>query len=140
MMERLAGLADRRARRVLISAAIVLVVAGALGAGVAERLDPFGADDPDTESVIAEQRLEGAGFRATGVVVLVEGIDPESTDGRERIETITRVLEADPDVASVSSFLSSGSHDFVSRDGDSTYLAAPSHQPTTTGATTPQSG
>jgi hypothetical protein len=45
MMERLARLANRRARRVLIFTAILFVVAGALGAGAAQRLDPFGADD-----------------------------------------------------------------------------------------------
>jgi uncharacterized membrane protein YdfJ with MMPL/SSD domain len=118
-MERLARLADRRARRVLLVAAVFFVVAGALGAGVADRLDPYGADDPDTESVIADERLEGAGFRETGVVVLLRDVQPGSPEGRERIEEITRELQADPDVASVSRV----SNDFVSRDGDSAYLA-----------------
>ncbi|MGH3014918.1 MAG: MMPL family transporter, partial [Gaiellaceae bacterium] len=95
----------------------------ALGAGVADRLDPFGADDPDTESATADRRLEQAGFRETGVVVLVEDVDVSSTDGRERIEALTRRLERDSDVASVASFLSTGSRDFVARDGDATYLA-----------------
>ncbi|MGH3092411.1 MAG: hypothetical protein ACRDOG_08830 [Gaiellaceae bacterium] len=108
MLERLARLADRRARRVLIFAAVFFVVAGALGAGVADRLDPFGADDPDTESVVADERLERAGFRETGVVVLVEGVDVRSPRGRERIEGISRELGRDPDVASVSSFLTTG--------------------------------
>src|ERR671915_106491 len=81
MMDRLARLADRRARRVLAIAALFFVVAGALGAGVADRLDPYGADDPDTESVIAAERLEGAGFRETGVVVLVDGADVRSPRG-----------------------------------------------------------
>jgi uncharacterized membrane protein YdfJ with MMPL/SSD domain len=123
MMERLARVVQRRARRVVVLAAILFVIAGAFGAGVADRLDPYGADDPDTESVIADQRLENAGFRETDVVVLVEGVDVRSPQGRERIEAVTHGLEADPDVASVSSFLSTGSHDFISRDGRSTYLA-----------------
>src|SRR6266540_5897658 len=123
MMERLAQLADRRAKTILILAVILFVAAGALGAGAAKRLDPFGADDPGTESVIADQRLEHARFRETGVVVLVSGTDARSPQGRERIEAIAGRLEADRDVASVSSFLSTGSRDFISRDGDSTYLA-----------------
>jgi uncharacterized membrane protein YdfJ with MMPL/SSD domain len=123
MMERLARVVQRRARRVVVLAAILFVIAGAFGAGVADRLDPYGADDPDTESVIADQRLENAGFRETDVVVLVEGVDVRSPQGRERIEAVTHRLEADPDVASVSSFLSTGSQDFISRDGRSTYLA-----------------
>jgi uncharacterized membrane protein YdfJ with MMPL/SSD domain len=123
MMNRLARLADRRAKRIVTFAAIAFVVAGVLGAGVADRLDPYGADDPSTESVIADRQLEDAGFRGTGVVVLVEGVDMRSTEARRRIEAMSRSLEKDADVASVSSFVNTGSRDFVSRDGDSTYLA-----------------
>src|SRR5215212_7458234 len=108
-MDRLARLADRRARRVLLIAGVFFVVAGALGAGVADRLDPYGADDPDTESVIATERLEAAGFRETGVVVLIQG--GAST------EQVTAQLRRDPDVASVSPAV-------VSRDGTSSYVAA----------------
>jgi len=53
MIERLARLANRSARRTLVLAGVFFLIAGALGAGVADRLDPYGADDPDTESVIA---------------------------------------------------------------------------------------
>jgi RND superfamily putative drug exporter len=123
-MERLANLASNRARRVLLVAAAFFVVAGVLGAGVADRLAPYGADDPDTESVIADKRLERAGFRDTGVVVLLQGIDARSAQGRERLEALQRRLGADPDVAEVASFATTRSPDFVSRDGRSTYLAA----------------
>ena len=122
-MERLARLAERRARLVVLAAVLVFVAAGAFGAGVADRLDPFGADDPGTESVIADERLQQAGFRETGVVVLVSGVDVRSPAGRERVAGVSRTLEADSDVASVSSFLTTGSPDFVARDGRSTYLA-----------------
>jgi uncharacterized membrane protein YdfJ with MMPL/SSD domain len=122
-MNRLARLADRRAKRIVVFAAIFVVVAGVLGAGVADRLDPYGADDPSTESVIADRQLEDAGFRGTGVVVLVEGVDMRSTEARRRIEAITQRLENETDVASVSSFVNTGSRDFVSRDGAATYLA-----------------
>jgi RND superfamily putative drug exporter len=123
MMDWLARLSERRAARVLTVAAIFFVAAAALGGGVADRLDPYGADDPASESVIASERLEEAGFRDTGVVVLIEGADPRSAEGRARVEAIAHEVEGDRDVASVSSFLSTGSRDFVSRDGDSTYLA-----------------
>jgi len=123
VFDALASLASRRGWLVVTLAAIVFVVAGALGAGAAGRLDPFGADDPGTESVIADQRLEDAGFREIGVVVLVEGIDVRSAQGRERVETVTRRLETDPEVAAVSNFLNTGSRDFISRDGHATYLA-----------------
>jgi uncharacterized membrane protein YdfJ with MMPL/SSD domain len=108
VIDRLARLANRRARRTLLLAGVFFLVAGALGAGVADRLDPYGADDPDTESVIADQRLEDAGFRETGVVVLVQ-------DGA-RVGPLADRLRRDPDVASVSPAV-------VSRDGRSSYLA-----------------
>ncbi|MET0762721.1 MAG: MMPL family transporter, partial [Thermoleophilaceae bacterium] len=123
-MERLAELAQRRGRRVVIIAAIFFLVAGALGAGVADRLDPYGADDPDTESVRADERLESAGFRDTGVVILIEDVDVRSAEGRERVGAIADELAANPDVAEVSSFVNTRSPDFVSSDGNSTYVSA----------------
>jgi uncharacterized membrane protein YdfJ with MMPL/SSD domain len=120
--ERLARLVERRARWVAIVATVFFAFSAALGAGVADRLDPFGVDDPATESVIADQRLEDAGFRETSVVVLVE-VDPRSAQGRERIAAITRRLERDPDVGSVTSFLTTGARDLISRGGEATYLA-----------------
>ncbi len=109
-MNRLARMASGHARRVLLIAGIFFVVAGALGAGVADRLDPYGADDPDTESVIADQRLEDAGYRETGVVVLVRG------EGAGRARSIA-ALRRDPDVASVT-------RPVRSRDGGASYVAA----------------
>ena len=82
MFEWLAQLAERRGRRVVIVAVVLAIVAGALGAGVADRLDPYGADDPATESVKAADQLERAGYRETGVVVLVDDVDVDSAAGR----------------------------------------------------------
>src|SRR5215207_7741843 len=121
-MERLARLIERRARLVVLVAATFFALSAALGAGVSSRLDPFGVDDPATESVIADRRLEEAGFRETSVVVLVDA-DPRTREGRERIAAITRELEQDPNVASVTGYLSTGARDFISRDGDASYLA-----------------
>jgi uncharacterized membrane protein YdfJ with MMPL/SSD domain len=123
MIERLARIADRRAKRIVVLAVVLFALAGVLGAGVAKRLDPFGADDPATESVIADQHLQEASYRETSLVVLIRGSDPRTNIGRERIKTITSRLQRDRDVASIASFLSTGSRDFVSRDGHSTYLA-----------------
>jgi uncharacterized membrane protein YdfJ with MMPL/SSD domain len=123
MLERLALLADRRGRTVVVAAVIVAVVAGVLGAGVADRLDPYGADDPATESVKAADRLERAGYREAGVVVLVDDVDVDSPAGRERIEALSQRIHSDADVARVASFYTTGSRDFVSRDGGSTFIA-----------------
>ena len=104
-------------------AVVLAIAAGALGAGVADRLDPYGADDPATESVKAADQLERAGYRETGVVVLVDDVDVDSAAGRERIEGLTERIRGDEDVAGVASFYTTGSRAFVSRDGSSTYLS-----------------
>src|SRR5919109_2350021 len=106
-MERLARLVQRHARSLVIAAVVFFAVSAALGAGVASRLDPFGVDDPASESVIADQRLEEAGFRETSVVVLVD-VDPRTREGRERVAAITRRVEQDSDVASVTGYVSTG--------------------------------
>jgi trehalose monomycolate/heme transporter len=85
MFDRLALLADRRGKTVVIVAVVMAIVAGMLGAGVADRLDPYGADDPATESVKAAERLQDAGYREASVVVLVHGVDVDSAAGRQRI-------------------------------------------------------
>jgi uncharacterized membrane protein YdfJ with MMPL/SSD domain len=123
MFERLARLADRRGKGVVIAAVAFSIVAGALGAGVADRLDPYGADDPATESVKASDRLEEAGYREPGVIVLIDDVDLESAAGRDRVEAIAQRVGADEDVTAVASFYTTDSRDFVSRDGDSTYLS-----------------
>jgi uncharacterized membrane protein YdfJ with MMPL/SSD domain len=123
MFERLALVAERHGRTVVIVAVLLAIAAGAYGAGVADRLDPYGADDPATESVKATERLQDAGYRETGVVVLVKHVDVRSAAGRARVEALTTRIGADRDVAGVASFYTSGSRDFVSRDRTSTYLA-----------------
>jgi RND superfamily putative drug exporter len=123
MMRRLARLAQRRPKRMLAGAAVLFAAAGVAGAGVANHLDPYGADDPGTESVIAEKQLERAGYRATEVVVLVNGVDVGSSTGAQRVNSLSSQLQDDPDVAGVSGFLNTHSNAFVSRDGDATYLA-----------------
>ena len=60
MFDRLAGFAGRRARRIVIAAVVLAVVAGAIGSGVAKRLGPYSAKDPASESIKATNRLTKA--------------------------------------------------------------------------------
>jgi RND superfamily putative drug exporter len=122
MFSSLASLATRRRRTVLVLSVVVFIAAGAVGAGVADRLEPYGADDPDTESVKADERLEDAGYNETGAIVLMEDVDVESREGRQQVQRYARQIEDEPEVAEVASFYSTGSRDFVSKEGDSTYL------------------
>ncbi|MGZ5310028.1 MAG: MMPL family transporter, partial [Solirubrobacterales bacterium] len=123
MFNALAGLAQRRGRIIVIAAFVGAMAAGAIGGGVADHLDPYGADDPQTESIRADKRIEAAGFREVGLLVLVEDADVKQAATRARVEKIEQRLSSSPDVARVSSFYDTGSPNFVSRKNDSTYLA-----------------
>ncbi len=123
MFDALARLADRRARRVGLLAIAFFLLAGALGGSVAERLDPYGADDPATETVQAREALRDAGHRVPGVIVVVEGAPVAEPATRARIVALERELRARGDVHSVTGFYDTRSRDFVSRDGGATYLA-----------------
>jgi uncharacterized membrane protein YdfJ with MMPL/SSD domain len=123
MFNSLASLAERRGRRVVILAVVFFGIAGAVGGSVADRLDPYGADDPDTESVIADQRLEEAGFRDASVIVLVEDAPVTEKAGRQKVEAVTRQVKANDDVQAVNGYLNTRSPDFLSEDRSTTYLA-----------------
>jgi RND superfamily putative drug exporter len=123
MFDALARLADRRARRIGLAAILFFLLAGALGGSVADRLDPYGADDPATEAVQARESLQQAGHRIPGATIVVRNAPIDTAAGRARVAAIAREVGGMPDVESVSSYVSTGSRDFVSEDGRSTYVA-----------------
>jgi len=122
-LDRLANLTGTYPKRVIAVAVILFALAGFFGSGVADRLDPYSADDPDTESVIAQERLEDAGYRETSAVVMIEGVDPESATGSRRVEEVATATADVEGVRDVTGFLDTEDAAFVSRAGDTTYLA-----------------
>ncbi|HEX3737601.1 MAG TPA: MMPL family transporter [Solirubrobacterales bacterium] len=123
MFAALARLAQRRARTVVIVAVLFALVAAALGGSVANRLDPYGAEDPSTESVKAQHQLEEAGYRFPSVVALVEGAPVARPSTRARVEALERGVRRNPEVDAVVGYYDTGSRAFVSEDGRSTYFA-----------------
>jgi uncharacterized membrane protein YdfJ with MMPL/SSD domain len=123
MFDSLARLANGKARRVALFAVAFFVLAGALGGSVADRLDPYGADDPATETVKAMDRLEEAGLRVPAVITVVEDAPVAAPATRRRVEALEDEVRKRADVASVSGYYDTRSPAFVSRDGDSTYFA-----------------
>jgi uncharacterized membrane protein YdfJ with MMPL/SSD domain len=125
MLDALARLTGRHPKRVVAAALLAVVVAAFGSASVADRLDPYAAEDPSTESVRADALLEGAGVGA-GVDVVALVATPagaESPPGRARVAQVARELRSDPDVARVVTF-TEGGRALVARDGRSTYVAA----------------
>jgi uncharacterized membrane protein YdfJ with MMPL/SSD domain len=123
MFDSLARLAESRGKLIAILAAIFFVVAGAVGGGVADKLDPYGAEDPDTETVKASERIEKAGFRETGLVVLFENSPADDPATTQHVAAVSQKLQKDPDVKSVTDYSSTRQLDFVALDGKSLYLA-----------------
>jgi uncharacterized membrane protein YdfJ with MMPL/SSD domain len=123
MFNMLADLATRRWRRVIVAALIGAVVAGVLGAGVASRLQPYGADDPATESVRADDRLDDAGFQDLGLIALVRGVDMSSPRTKQRVDALAARISKDPAAGRIVDYYNTRARAFVSKDGRSTYLA-----------------
>jgi uncharacterized membrane protein YdfJ with MMPL/SSD domain len=123
MFDSLARLADSHPRRIGLLAIAFFVLAGALGGSVAKRLDPYGADDPATETVKAKEQLKDAGLRVPGVQMVLADAPVKEASTRRRVAALERQLLARGDVDSVSTYYNTHLRDFVSRDGDSTYLA-----------------
>ena len=126
MFEKLATFAYSNRRRVLFVAVLGAVIAGAFGAGVSNRLSPYGADDPATQSVQATNRFQAATGRQIdpGVIALVSSGDVRSPAARQRVDSVAAELKAQPDVARVASFYTTYNPAMVARDGRSTYVVA----------------
>ncbi len=123
MFDVLARFADGNARRIGIFAILFFLLAGAVGGSVASRLDPYGADDPATETVQAKEQLQAAGLRVPAVIAVVEDAPVAEPSTRARVESLERGVRRRADVASVRGYYETRSPAFVSRDGDSTYFA-----------------
>ncbi|HYJ20785.1 MAG TPA: MMPL family transporter [Solirubrobacterales bacterium] len=123
MFDSLARFADGNARRIGIFAILFFLLAGAFGGSVADRLDPYGADDPETETVEAREQLLDAGLRVPAVIAVVENAPVAKASTRARVERLERSVARRADVQSVTGYYDTGSRVFVSRDGNSTYFA-----------------
>ncbi len=123
MFDSLARLADSKARRVALIALAFFLLAGAIGGSVADRLDPYGAEDPATETVQAMDRLEEAGLRIPAVIAVVEDAPVAQPATKRRVEALEQQVRERPDVASVTGYYTTRSKAFVANDGGSTYFA-----------------
>ena len=72
--------------------------------------------------MIADHRLEAAGFRDVSVIVLIENASPTQAAGRQRIAAIEQQVQRDRNVQSVVGYAETKSRDFISKDGRTTYL------------------
>src|SRR3954467_257909 len=113
----------RRRRLVAVGAVVFFVVAGGFGGSVASHLDPYGADDPATDSVKADNLLKDHGYRPTSVLVLIQNAPVSSAQTEPRVEEIERQLRSRNDVDRVTGYYDTHATDFVSSDRRATYVA-----------------
>jgi putative drug exporter of the RND superfamily len=109
MLTRFARLATGRTRAVLIAALLFVVVAGALGGGVAKNLTSGGFEDPSTESARADKALSErfhTGIPNVVVVVTARAGDVDSPDVAAAGQALTTRLAAQPHVTGVVSYWS----------------------------------
>jgi uncharacterized membrane protein YdfJ with MMPL/SSD domain len=124
-MKLLAHLATQRPRRVLAAAALLAITAIAASTSLSDRLAPYAADDPKTESVRADKVLERAGINAGVDLVALVGT-PEgaaSPAARARVAAVAERLREDDEVGRVVT-AAEGGRPMISKDGRSTYVAA----------------
>ncbi|MER0241371.1 MMPL family transporter [Streptomyces sp. HSW2009] len=103
MFERIAELAVRRARPVLIVAALVLAVLGVVGAGAFGKLLGGGNDDPAAQSTRAGKVIEEKFGGETNLVLLVRAVegridDPAAERGGR---ALVAALKAEPELTNV---------------------------------------
>ncbi|MFH9136011.1 MMPL family transporter [Streptomyces sp. NPDC017524] len=119
MFERLAELAIRRSRSVLVVAAVALVLMGAVGAGAFGKLLGGGFDDPSSPSsraaVVIDEKFGGE----TNLVLLVSA-DDSSVDApavRRSGQRLVAGLKEEKGLTNVVSYWDTGSPDLCSEDG-----------------------
>ncbi len=123
MFDALARLANGNARRIGLFAIAFFVLAAVLGGSVASRLDPYGAEDPATETVKAKDELQAAGLRVPAVVAVVKNAPAAAPATRARVEALENEVRRRADVKSVSGYYDTHSPAFVSNNHRSTYFA-----------------
>ncbi|HWF55223.1 MAG TPA: MMPL family transporter [Solirubrobacteraceae bacterium] len=126
MLDRLAARLHAHGRAILAVAIVGAAIAGAFGAGVTSRLSPFGANDPSTQSVQAQNRFQAATGRQIdpGVVALVRSGPVGSPAARAAVGAVRARLLRQPGIAAVFSYYQTGQRAMVSADGRSTYVVA----------------
>ncbi|MFD8221734.1 MMPL family transporter [Streptomyces sp. NPDC059697] len=119
MFERLAELAIRRSRLVLVIAVVAVALMGVLGAGAFAKLRGGGFDDPASESTRAAKVIDDKFGGETNLVLLVR-----APEGRVDTPAVTRSgqtlvadLRKEEELTNVISYWDMGSPDLRSRDG-----------------------
>jgi uncharacterized membrane protein YdfJ with MMPL/SSD domain len=124
MLNRLGGILYRARWAVLFGGLALVFAAAIYGGGVFGTLKSGGFQDPNSESTKAQQLLDQRfGSSTTDVVILMQNNTLNATDpafASAATQMLDRLREQ-PQVASVTSYYSTHSASFLSRDGHETF-------------------
>jgi RND superfamily putative drug exporter len=125
VFDRIADLAIRRSRLVLIVAALAVVVMGVIGVGAFGKLVGGGSNDPNSASSKAETAINDKFGGETNLVFLVSvksgGLD--SATARQAGQTLTADVKAESKLGNVISYWDSGAAALRSKDSHQAIIA-----------------
>ncbi|MFF4726839.1 MMPL family transporter [Streptomyces mirabilis] len=126
MFERLAELAIRRSRLVLVIAVVAVALMGVLGAGAFEKLRGGGFDDPASQSTRAAKVIDEKFGGETNLVLLVQAPDGrvDTPAATQSGQTLVADLKKERELTNVVSYWDTGSPDLRSRDGHEAMVLA----------------
>ncbi|WP_329469510.1 MMPL family transporter [Streptomyces sp. NBC_01723] len=126
MFERIAELAIRRSRLVLVITAAAVVLMGVLGAGAFGKLLPGGFDDPSSQSSKAKAVISDEFGGESNLVLLVRapegGVDAEAV--KRQGAKLAADLKKEDTVANAVSYWDTGNPDLRSKDGSQAMVLA----------------
>ncbi|MEV6507445.1 MMPL family transporter [Streptomyces sp. NPDC051642] len=119
MFERIAELAIRRSRLVLVLAVVAVALMGVLGAGAFAKLQGGGYDDPASPSSKAAKVIDRKFGGETNLVLLVGASEGrvDAPDARRSGRDLVAELKKDQHLENVISYWDTGSSDLRSKDG-----------------------
>ncbi|MET8829496.1 MMPL family transporter [Streptomyces sp. NPDC004610] len=126
MFHRVAELAVRRPKAILIVAALLVAAMGVVGAGAFGKLVGGGFDDPDSQSTRAQRLIDEKFGGETNLVLLVTSRDGRVGDEAARAdgEELVAALREEETLSNVVSYWDTDSEALVSEDGSAALVAA----------------
>ncbi|KAF2775020.1 MMPL family transporter [Streptomyces sp. OM5714] len=126
MFERVAELAIRRSRLVLVVAALAVVVMGFVGGGAFTKLLPGGFDDPNSQSSRAVEVIDDKFGGETNLVLLVDtpdgGVDTPAA--KSAGQALVAELKGEKNLANVYSYWDTNLAALRSEDGEQALILA----------------
>ncbi|NEB10316.1 MMPL family transporter [Streptomyces coelicoflavus] len=126
MFERVAELAIRRSRLVLVIAALAVAVMGFVGGGAFTKLLPGGFDDPNSQSSRAVEVIDDKFGGETNLVLLVDSPDGgvDTPAARSGGQALVAELKAEKNLANVYSYWDTNLAALRSEDGEQALVLA----------------